>query len=84
MSDEAKENLERVRGELENAAAEGNQDAGELAGHVDAYLASSEDDDDHGALLDRLHEGVLRFELSHPRLSHALQGVVDSMTASGI
>ena len=84
MTDEAKDHLERVRDELADAAASGSEDASELAGHVDAYLTGDTSEEEHNALLGRLHEGVLRFEMSHPRLSHALQGVVDSMTASGI
>ncbi len=84
MTDETRDHLEKVRSHLRDAAAAGDEAAAELAEHVDAYLGGEQGDQEHGALIDRLREGVLRFEVSHPTLSHAVQGVVDSMTASGI
>lgn len=85
MTDEAREHLERVHGQLNEAASSGDDDAGELADQVGAYLAADEPtDQDHEALLDRLRKGVLRYEASHPELSRTFQGVIDSLTASGI
>ena len=85
MTDEAREHLEEVQGQLQNAASAGQEDASELADHVGAYLASDEpSDEDHEALLERLRRGVLRYEASHPELSRTVQSVIDSLTASGI
>ena len=84
MTEEARDHLEEMRGHLRRAADEGNVDAGDLAGEVDAYLAGSQSPEEHDAFLDRLRDGVRRFEASHPTLSQAVQGVVDSLTASGI
>jgi hypothetical protein len=84
MTEEERQHLEEVQGRLRRAAEEGNADAGDLAGHVDAYLAGSKSSEDHDALVDRLRDGVRRFEAGHPTLSQAVQGVIDSLTASGI
>lgn len=85
MPDEARKHLENVRGQLHEAAGAGDEGAGELAEHVGTYLASERPSaEDQEALLDRLRDGVRRFEASHPTLSHAVQGVIDSLTASGI
>lgn len=84
MTEEARDHLEQMRGQLRRAADEGDADAGELAERVDAYLAGSQTPDEHDDFLDRLRESVRRFEASHPTLSQAVQGVVDSLTASGI
>ncbi|HSF85903.1 MAG TPA: DUF4404 family protein [Acidimicrobiia bacterium] len=85
MSDEAREHLEQVQGQLHEAASAGHDDAGELADQVGAYLdADAPSDEDHDALLERLRRGVLRYEASHPELSRTVQSVIDSLTASGI
>ncbi len=84
MTEEGREHLEEVQGHLRRAAEEGNADAGDLAGHVDAYLSGSRSPEESEALVDRLRDGVRRFEANHPTLSQAVQGVVDSLTASGI
>lgn len=42
------------------------------------------DDGDHEAFRDRLHDGALRFESSHPELSGVVARVIDSLTALGI
>lgn len=85
MPDKAREHLEEVRGQLSEAADEGHDDAGELADHVETYLASDQPTtEEHEALVDRLRIGVRRFEASHPSLSRTVQSVVDSLTASGI
>ncbi len=86
MPEEAREHLEEVRGRLHEAAADGDDHAGELADHVDAFLGAAEapTTEERDALLERLREGVRRFEAAHPTLSAAVQGVIDSLTASGI
>jgi hypothetical protein len=85
MPEEARKRLEEVHGQLSEAAGAGDTEASELADQVGAFLADDEQADaDHEALLDRLREGVRRFEASHPTLSEAVQRVVDSLTASGI
>ncbi len=85
MSDKAREHLEEVHNQLHEAASAGDAAAGELAEQVGEYLVGDEPSaEDHEALLDRLRGGVRRFEASHPTLSSAVQGVVDSLTASGI
>jgi hypothetical protein len=85
MTDKAREHLEEVHKDLHEASEAGDPDAGELADHVGAYLAADEPtEEEHDALLDRLRTGVRRFEVNHPTLSNAVQGVVDSLTASGI
>jgi hypothetical protein len=85
VTDKAREHLEEVHAQLNEAAAAGDENAGELADQVGSYLskdAPNQDDDDD--LVDRLRLSVRRFEAAHPRLSEAVQGVVDSLTASGI
>ena len=85
MPDKAREHLEEVHGQLHEAAGEGHEDAGELAEQVGAYLAADQpSQEEHAALLDRLRTGVRRWEVTHPRLSRTMQGVIDSLTASGI
>ena len=85
MTDEARDHLEEVQGQLQDAADAGHDDAGELAEQVGAYLSSDEpSDEEHEALLERLRRGVLRYEASHPELSRTVQSVIDSLTASGI
>jgi hypothetical protein len=85
MADSAREHLEAVHAELEEAAAAGEEGAGDLSGQVGAYLGTetpSAEDDEH--LIERLNDGVRRWEATHPKLSRTLQGVIDSLTASGI
>ena len=85
MTDDMRRHLEELKGHLEEAADGGDDDAREVLAHVTGYLERAEHgDDDPGDLRDRLSDAVLRFELNHPKLSHTLQGVVDSLTASGI
>lgn len=85
MADESREHLENVRAQLHEAAGTGDTDAAELADRVGAYLESSEPTaEDHDDLVDRLGDAARRFEMNHPTLSHALQSVIDSLTASGI
>jgi hypothetical protein len=84
MTEEARDHLEEIRSHLRRAADEGNPDAGDLAEHLDAYLAGAQSPEEQDDILDRLREGMLRFEANHPKLSHAIQGVIDSLTASGI
>lgn len=85
MTDGAREHLEEVHAQLNEAASAGDADAGELAGTVGAYLGkeapSNEDDED---IIERLRLGVRRFEANHPTLSEAVQRVIDSLTAAGI
>ncbi len=68
---------------------------GELSDHLDASESVEADDiksavqdfdadGDHAALRDRLRDGALRFESSHPELSAVVARVVDSLTAAGI
>ncbi len=85
MTDKAREHLEEVHAQLSDAAAAGDQSAGELADQVGEYLGKdAPSEDDHNDLLDRLRLSVRRFEAGHPRLSETVQSVVDSLTASGI
>lgn len=85
MPEKARRDLEEVRGRLQEAAQGGDADAGELADRVDAYLAADGPSEEDGAdLLERLSLGVRKFEASHPELSRTVQGVIDSLTASGI
>jgi len=84
MTDEPQNDLEAMRDRLRRAADAGDTSAGDLAGHVDAYLSGSRSAEEHDALVDRLRDAVRRFEAGHPTLSQAVQGVVDSITASGI
>lgn len=85
MSDEARDHLESVHGQLNEAAGAGDETAGELADHVGAYLSADEPSEEaHEDLVQRLSDGVRRFEVSHPSLSATVQTVVDSLTASGI
>jgi len=51
---------------------------------LESAVRAFDDDGDSDALLDRLREGALRFESSHPELSGFLARVIDSLTAAGI
>ncbi len=86
MPDDAREHLEEVRGRLHEAGAGGDDHASELAEHVGAFLdaGATPTADQRDDLLERLREGVRRFEAAHPTLSAAVQGVIDSLTAAGI
>ena len=79
------EELENLSDRLGEAAARGDEAANELQRAVDAYRSASDPTEaDHESLVDRMREGALRYESSHPKLSSLIAGVVDSLTASGI
>lgn len=46
---------------------------------IQSAVASYQDDGDHQALGERLHDWVLRFESSHPEMSRIMARVLDAM-----
>ena len=85
MDSAAEQPLIELRNQLSEAADEGQMPAGELLGHVDSYLATSEPSTgEHGTFLERLSHGASHFEVTHPRLSATLSQVIDALTAAGI
>lgn len=77
MGDEISKRIVELNAHLE---ATDEPAADDIKEAVKAY----EDDGDHEALRDRLREGALRFESSHPELSGVVARVIDSLTAIGI
>jgi len=77
MNDEISKRITELHDQLDASEAEG---ANELKDAVAAYTDSG----DQHAFLDRLREGALRFESSHPDLSAVVARVIDSLTAAGI
>ena len=77
MNDEIRRRIHELNEHLD---ASGDSDTDDLKNAVKAY----DDDGDHEALADRLREGALRFESSHPELSGVLARIIDSLTAAGI
>jgi hypothetical protein len=75
MNDEIRRRIDELHEHLE-----AGDDTEDLKNAVRAY----DDDGDHEALADRLREGALRFESSHPELSGVLARIIDSLTAAGI
>ena len=85
MTDEAREHLEDLHDELASAADDGHDAAADLHGEVADYMANPDPHpDETEALQEQLSDGLLHFEVSHPRLSAAMQRVIDSLSASGI
>lgn len=76
MNDEIRRRINELSEHLEST----DDDTDDLKNAVKAY----DDDGDHEALADRLREGALRFESSHPELSGVLARIIDSLTAAGI
>lgn len=76
MSDEVKKQIVELSQQLK-AADEPTED-------LESAVRAFDDDGDSEALLDRLRDGALRFESSHPELSGVLARVIDSLTAAGI
>lgn len=77
MNDEIRRRIDELHEHLD---ADENGATDDLKNAVRAY----DDDGDHEALADRLREGALRFESSHPELSGVLARIIDSLTAAGI
>ena len=77
MNDEVRKRVTELHDHLDASDAEG---AAELKDAVAAY----DNDGDHDAFTDRLRDGALRFESSHPELSAVVARVIDSLTAAGI
>lgn len=82
--DDREEHLRRLADELAEAAAAGNEMAGEALERVQRHLEAEGDGDDDGDLTDRLSDAVLHLEASHPQLAATIQAVINSLTASGI
>ena len=76
MSDEVRKKIDELSQHLESAA--------EPTEDLEDAVRVFDDDGDSEALLDRLREGALRFESSHPELSGVIARVIDSLTAAGI
>lgn len=76
MSDEVRKQIVELGQQLE-AADESTED-------LEEAVRAFSDDGDSEALLERLRDGALRFESSHPELSGVLARVIDSLTAAGI
>jgi hypothetical protein len=76
MSDDVRKKIVELSQQLE-AVDEPTEDLEDAVRAFDA-------DGDSTALLDRLRDGALRFESSHPELSGVLARVIDSLTAAGI
>ena len=77
MNDEIRKRVTELHDHLDAADAAG---AKELKDAVAAY----DDDGDQTAFADRLRDGALRFESSHPEISAVVARVIDSLTAAGI
>ena len=72
MSDEVTRRLVELSEHLtESDAPESEQ--------IESAVASFQDDGDHQALRERLHDWVLRFESSHPEMSRVMARVLDAM-----
>ncbi len=85
MPDDIRRQVEGLHRELEKAAAEGSDDAGQLLGATGSYLATDEPTgEDHETLRGQVHDAVVRFDADHPSVAGALRGVIDSLTAAGI
>jgi len=76
MSDEVRKRIVELSEHLEASDA----DTQDLQSAVESFGADGNSDD----LVDRLREGALRFESSHPELSAVVARVIDSLTAAGI
>jgi hypothetical protein len=85
MSDETRRHLEEAHGHLDEAANQGNTDAGDMREQLSGYMSKeTPSDDDHKDILESLGDSARRFEVEHPSLSRTLQTVIDSLTAAGI
>ncbi|MDH3397905.1 MAG: DUF4404 family protein [Acidimicrobiia bacterium] len=77
--------LEELKRQLHHVADQGNSGADEVLKKVDEYMATDEvSQDHHDGLVQQLRDAVDHFEVEHPRLTAAMQKVVDSLTAAGI
>lgn len=73
-----------LKRELREASAD-HPKAGEVLGHVDGYLGDEGGGDEaRTGLIQTLSDAVYHFEAEHPRLTAAVQRVIDSLTAAGI
>lgn len=85
MSDETRRHLEELHGHLDEAASQGNADAGDMRDRLRGYMSKEEpSEDDQKDILESLGDSARRFEVEHPSLSRTLQTVIDSLTAAGI
>lgn len=77
--------FEELKRQLRNVADEGDARADNVLKHVDDYLGTDEPSQEHHeGLLGQLRDAVHHFEADHPRVTEALQQVVNSLTAAGI
>lgn len=77
MNDEIRKRVTELHDHLDASDADG---AAELKDAVVAY----DDGGDQGDFVDRLRDGALRLESSHPEISAVVARVIDSLTAAGI
>ena len=77
MGEEIRKRLDELS---EHLVSSDHPDTHDLKSAVEAFDA----DGDREVLLDRLRDGALRFEASHPDLSSVVARVIDSLTAAGI
>jgi rubrerythrin len=75
--------FEELQRQLRDAADEGHEQADELLRKVDEYHAS-DTGEERESLRRQLSDAIYHFEAEHPRLTAAIQQVVNSLTAAGI
>ncbi len=76
--------MEELRRQLQHVSGD-DPKAGEVLREVESYLAEDEPPTERRAgLLQTLSDAIYQFEAEHPRLTAAIQKVVDSLTAAGI
>ena len=77
MNDEIRQRVTELHDHLDGSDADG---AAELKEAVAAYDGGGDQSD----FIERLRDGALRFESSHPEISAVVARVIDSLTAAGI
>lgn len=76
--------FEELLRQLQHAANEGNEGAKEVLRRMGEYREGGDSEESREGVRQVLSDAVYQFEADHPRLTAAIQKVVDSLTAGGL
>jgi Domain of unknown function (DUF4404) len=85
--DKLREAAEALRAEAGRAEGLDDDSRGKLEsvlGDLDAKLAQPHDAEHNQRLMERLEDGIAHFEVSHPSLTMALNGVLAALSGVGV
>jgi len=87
MKKHLQEQLKNLKKEIETIDPQDQETRAkflDLAKAIEQKLNNPKDQDQHNAVLSRLEEDVIAFELKHPRITAVLDQIIDILKSSGV